>query len=55
MKETKLEIQESVDMLRLLENDFKIKLIPIDQISQPIDTPEDVKVVENLILKSNKN
>ena len=55
MKETKLEIQESVDMLRLLENNFKIKLIPIDQISQPIDSPEDVKVVENLILKSNKN
>jgi 3-deoxy-manno-octulosonate cytidylyltransferase (CMP-KDO synthetase) len=55
MKETTLEIQESVDMLRLLENNFKIKLIPIDQISQPIDTPEDVKVVENLILKSNKN
>lgn len=55
MKETKLEIQESVDMLRLLENNFKIKLIPIDQISQPIDSPEDVKVVEDLILKSNKN
>lgn len=55
MKETKLEIQESVDMLRLLENNFKIKLIPIDQISQPIDTPEDVKVVENLILQLNKN
>lgn len=55
MKETKLEIQESVDMLRLLENNLKIKLIPIDQISQPIDTPEDVKVVEDLILKSNKN
>lgn len=52
MKETKLEIQESVDMLRLLENGYKIKLIPINQISQPVDSPEDIKVLEKLILKA---
>ena len=51
MHETELEIQESIDMLRLIENDFKVRLIPINQISQPIDSPEDVKVVEKLICK----
>ena len=53
IEETKLEIQESIDMLRLLENNYKIKIIPISQNSQPIDAPEDIKVVEKLILNRN--
>ena len=38
-------------MFRLLENGYKIKLIPINQISQPVDSPEDIKVLEKLILQ----
>ncbi len=42
---TPLEIIESVDMLRVLEHDYKVKMIKTDATSYAVDTPEDLKNV----------
>lgn len=49
MEETPLEIKESIDMLRLLENNYDIKMIPTNFITQPVDSYEDIKIVESII------
>lgn len=49
MKPTPLEILESVDMLRILENGFKIKMVKTKYDTCPVDTQEDLIKVENLI------
>ena len=48
LDQTPLEIIESIDMLRVLENGMKIKMIEIDEENFSVDTPEDL---ENVILK----
>jgi 3-deoxy-manno-octulosonate cytidylyltransferase (CMP-KDO synthetase) len=48
-----LEIAESVDMMRVLENGYKVKMVPTSHKSYSIDVEEDKKRVE-LYLK-NKN
>jgi 3-deoxy-manno-octulosonate cytidylyltransferase (CMP-KDO synthetase) len=49
MEETPLEIIESVDMMRILENDMRVKMIFTDQDTYSVDTPEDLeKVVEKM-------
>jgi 3-deoxy-manno-octulosonate cytidylyltransferase (CMP-KDO synthetase) len=42
MKRTNLEIIESVDMMRLLENGEKVRMVMTDSISYSVDTPEDL-------------
>ncbi|MCW7482129.1 3-deoxy-manno-octulosonate cytidylyltransferase [Leptospira kanakyensis] len=49
---TPLEIAESVDMMRVLEHGFKVKMIPTNYKSYAVDTPEDLVRVEK-ILSSN--
>lgn len=49
MKPTPLEIIESVDMLRALENGMKVRMVPTNYDSQSVDTPEDLKRVEKLM------
>ena len=51
MKETPLEISESVDMLRIIENGLKVRMVPTKYETYPVDTLDDLKKVENLILK----
>ena len=48
LEQTPLEIIESIDMLRVLENGMKIKMIKIDEENFSVDTPEDL---ENVISK----
>lgn len=48
---TPLEISESIDMLRLLEHGYKIKIIKVNQHVKSVDTPNDLKIVENLMPK----
>lgn len=43
---TPLEIAESIDMLRLLENGIKVKMIETKFKTYSVDTPEDLKLVE---------
>ena len=51
IKPTKLEILESIDMLRLLENGHKVHLLEISNETFPVDNKRDLKRV-NLILKN---
>ncbi len=54
LKETPLEIAESIDMLRLIENGYKIRMVKVEGFFQPIDVLDDVKIVEHYLL-SNKS
>jgi 3-deoxy-manno-octulosonate cytidylyltransferase (CMP-KDO synthetase) len=51
MKRTNLEIIESIDMMRLLENGEKVRMVMTDSLSYSVDTPEDLintqKAMEN--------
>jgi 3-deoxy-manno-octulosonate cytidylyltransferase (CMP-KDO synthetase) len=49
MPQTPLEIIESVDMMRIIENGGKIKMIPTSVKTKAVDTPDDLKVVEALM------
>ena len=49
MKETPLEIKESIDMLRILENGKKVYMSKTDFNNQSVDTLEDLKIVNTLI------
>ncbi|MDA9929560.1 3-deoxy-manno-octulosonate cytidylyltransferase [Flavobacteriaceae bacterium] len=51
MDQTPLEIIESVDMNRLLENGIKIKMVMREEITLAVDTDEDLKKV-NTLMKS---
>jgi len=46
---TPLEIIESIDMLRLLEHGYKVKIVPTKSDSYSVDTPEDLAKVEQLM------
>ena len=48
MEQTPLEIIESVDMMRILENGMKVKMIFTEQESYAVDTQEDL---DNVIVK----
>jgi 3-deoxy-manno-octulosonate cytidylyltransferase (CMP-KDO synthetase) len=48
-----LEIIESVDMNRILENNLIITAFPTEEISHAVDTPEDILVVDELMLTDN--
>lgn len=49
LKETPLEVIESVDMLRLLENGYKIKMVLTKFDTYGVDTPGDLKKVKDLM------
>lgn len=49
MEPTPLEIIESVDMMRILENGGKVKMIDTKYITKAVDTEEDIKVVKNMM------
>ena len=49
MKPTPLEILESIDMLRILENGYNIKMIKTNEISIAVDRTKDIKKVENFL------
>jgi 3-deoxy-manno-octulosonate cytidylyltransferase (CMP-KDO synthetase) len=46
LPQTPLEIAESVDMLRVLEHGYKVKMVEVDDVTYSVDTPEDLKDVE---------
>ncbi|NLW91132.1 MAG: 3-deoxy-manno-octulosonate cytidylyltransferase [Syntrophomonadaceae bacterium] len=49
MPQSPLEIVESVDMLRLLENGYRVKMIETQYDTYSVDTEEDLKKVEMLM------
>ncbi len=44
-----LEIAESVDMLRLIEHGYRVKMVPTARDTYSVDTPEDLRRVESLM------
>ena len=52
LKETPLEIAESIDMLRLIEYGYKIKMVRVKGNFQPVDILDDVLIVEELLSKN---
>jgi 3-deoxy-manno-octulosonate cytidylyltransferase (CMP-KDO synthetase) len=53
MEPTPLEIVESVDMMRILENGKKVKMVPTKFITKCVDTKEDLEVVKKMMVKDN--
>lgn len=51
LSQTPLEIAESVDMMRVLENGYKVKMVPSRFETYSVDTPEDLTRVEVHMLK----
>ena len=51
MKPTELEIAESIDMMRVLENGFNVHMVPTNYESYAVDTPHDLKRVEKFMKK----
>ena len=47
---TPLEISESIDMLRLLEHGYKVKIIKTEKKVKSVDTAEDLVIAEKLLL-----
>jgi len=50
LKPTPLEIAESIDMERVLEHGYKVKMVPTSSQTHGVDTPEDLKLVEKLMV-----
>jgi 3-deoxy-manno-octulosonate cytidylyltransferase (CMP-KDO synthetase) len=46
---TRLEQEESVDMMRILEHGRPVRLVPVTFVSYPVDTPDDLRRVERLL------
>jgi 3-deoxy-manno-octulosonate cytidylyltransferase (CMP-KDO synthetase) len=55
LEETKLERIESIDMLRLIEHGYKVRMVPTDEKAYSVDTLSDAKKVEQYILNSDCN
>lgn len=50
MPETPLEIIESVDMMRIVENSGKVRMVKIDTASLSVDTPDDLANVVKMMV-----
>ena len=55
LKETPLEVAESIDMLRIIENNYKVKMVNVEGFFQPVDVIEDVDLVEQLLVSKFRN
>lgn len=53
MEPTPLEIIESVDMMRIIENSMKVKMIPTLYNTKAVDTPEDLNKVIQIMKTDN--
>ncbi len=47
----RLELSESVEMLRFLENGFPIKMVKVEDIGLSVDAPKDIQFIENYLKK----
>ena len=53
MEPTPLEIIESIDMMRVLENGGKVKMVNTEFVTKAVDTQDDLDTVSNM-MKSDK-
>ncbi|KAI4388144.1 hypothetical protein MLD38_000502 [Melastoma candidum] len=53
LEPTPLQLEEDLEQLKILENGYKIKVIKVDHDAHGVDTPEDVKKIESLMVEKN--
>jgi len=51
LEQTPLEKAESIDMMRLIENDIRVRMVPSDAETYAVDTPAGLRRVEEAIQK----
>ena len=51
MPPTPLEVAESIDMMRILENGYKVRMVHTQHETQAVDTKEDLEKVQLLMSK----
>jgi len=49
LTETLLEKIESIDMLRVLEHGYNVRMVPTEYVTRAVDTPEDLELVAKLM------
>ena len=54
-KKNFIEKNEDIEILRYLYEGYKIKVVNLNSNNHPVDVPNDIKIVENIILKKNDN
>ena len=47
-----LEKSESVEMFRFIENGYKVRMVKVEDEGYSVDTPEDLKRVEEIIRRN---
>ena len=52
-KNDQIENNEDIEILRFFKLGIQVKLVKMSNFSHPVDRPEDIKIVEKLILKKN--
>lgn len=55
LPQTPLQIAEDLEQLKILEHGYKIKVALVNKMSLGVDTPEDIKKVEQFLCKSKQN
>ena len=51
MPQTNLELVEGIDMLRIIQNEYPIASGIINNSTYPVDVPEDIEKIENILKK----
>lgn len=51
LEPTPLELQESIEMIRALQHGFKVRMVPSPFLSKSVDTDEDRRTAERLMLE----
>jgi 3-deoxy-manno-octulosonate cytidylyltransferase (CMP-KDO synthetase) len=49
LPQTPLERAESIDMLRVIENGWRVRMAPAEEPTHAVDTAEDLRLVESLM------
>ena len=55
LNETPLEVAESIDMLRIIEHGYKVRMVRVKGDFHPVDILNDVKIVEKFLSKNHNS